>query len=217
MYNITLISTFHDELGKCNTDELHKIIESISPDVIFEELNLDLFHRFYNKNEIPYEPPEVKSVKRYLQSHSIDHIPVDILPNSDLSSKEIDYIFNAFKKYNVYKQIEADQKLMIANDGFSFLNSKKYEELFVKKMIMEKTLIGYMLNKNQLLHIHKLFYEEQDTRENAMLREIYDYSKGNSYDKAIFMLGAGHRKSIIKKIQECETKEKLKLNWTFYS
>ena len=82
---------------------------------------------------------------------------------------------------------------------------------------MEKTLIGYMLNKNQLLHIHKLFYEEQDTRENAMLREIYDYSKGNSYDKAIFMLGAGHRKSIIQKIQECETKEKLKLNWTFYS
>lgn len=217
MYNVTLISTFHGDLGECNADELHKIIDSISPDVIFEELPQDLFDRFYNKNDIPIESTEIKSVKLYLQTHNIKHIPVDIAPDSELSRKEIDYMFDTVKKYNVYQQAEDDQKQMIASDGFSFLNSKKCEELFEKKMMLEKYLIESMLNKNQLLRIHKLFYEEQDTRENAMLKNIYDYSKEHKYDKAIFMLGAGHRKSIRQKIQEYELKENFKLNWTFYS
>jgi len=64
MYNITLISTSHRGLGKCNSDELHKIIESISPDVIFEELSHDLLDRFYTGNQIPIEPPEIKSIKK---------------------------------------------------------------------------------------------------------------------------------------------------------
>jgi len=38
------------ERGKCNPDELHKIIESISPDVIFEEeTNDDTFQKYYNE------------------------------------------------------------------------------------------------------------------------------------------------------------------------
>ena len=34
---IVLISTVHQEIGKCNSEELYKIIESINPDVIFLE------------------------------------------------------------------------------------------------------------------------------------------------------------------------------------
>ena len=49
-----------------------------------------------------------------------------------------------------------------------------------------------------------------------MLDNIYNYSKDHSYDKAIFTLGAGHRKSIMKKIQEYNLKENFKLNWTLY-
>ena len=37
MFNIVLISTEHREFGNCNSDELCKILESINPDVIFEE------------------------------------------------------------------------------------------------------------------------------------------------------------------------------------
>ena len=48
------------------------------------------------------------------------------------------------------------------------------------------------------------------------LKNIYDYSKENCYDKAIFTVGAGHKKSLIEKIHEYEKKEKFKLNWSFY-
>jgi hypothetical protein len=37
MHYITLISTVHEETGKCNADELCEIIENISPEVIFLE------------------------------------------------------------------------------------------------------------------------------------------------------------------------------------
>ncbi len=53
MHNIVLVCTAHTETGKCNSDELHKIIESLGPDVIFEELSSDLFDKFYKTNQFP--------------------------------------------------------------------------------------------------------------------------------------------------------------------
>jgi hypothetical protein len=110
MYNITLVSTHHSEFGKCNADELYKIIESIRPDVIFEELTQDLFDRFYKKNNIPFETPETKSVKRYIKDHSATHFPVDINVSNTLSIDEIESMFNTFNEDAIYSQIVEDQK-----------------------------------------------------------------------------------------------------------
>jgi hypothetical protein len=38
MYNITLICSRHDELGKWNSNELYQILEKVNPDIIFEEI-----------------------------------------------------------------------------------------------------------------------------------------------------------------------------------
>ena len=94
MYNITLVCTHHSDFGKCNSDELYNIIELVRPDVIFEELNHDLFDKFYKENEIPNEPPEVKAVKKYIKDNNISHIPVDINVSDTLSIDEIKYLFN---------------------------------------------------------------------------------------------------------------------------
>lgn len=217
MHNITLISTHHEELGKCNTDELYKIIDSISPDVIFEELNHDLFDRFYNKNDIPFEILEIKAVKRYLRDHDIKNIPVDIDPDPNSTMQDIEYMFHTFKKYEVYKKLEAEQYKMTESEGFSFLNSKRSIQILEEKKQIELRLLEFIINKIQLSRFYKLFYEEQDKRENKWLQNIYNYSKANSYDKAIFYCGASHRKSIMQKIQEHDKKEEFKLNWTFYN
>ena len=39
-------------------------------------------------------------------------------------------------------------------------------------------------------------------RENYMLQNIYRYSEKHSYERAIFTIGAAHRKSVIEKISE---------------
>lgn len=216
-YNITLICTAHTESGKCNSDELYKIIESVNPEVIFEEVSINLFDRFYNGNQLSDESLEVKCIKRYLQNHNIIHIPVDIEVSPNLATSDIDYMFKTFKKYNVYKTLENEQSLLSAQFGFAYLNSIKCSELFDKKKITEKNLMQFDINKNQLIHIYKLFHEEQYNRENEMLQNIYNYSKENKYTQAIFLIGSAHRNSVIRKVTEFETKETLHLNWTFWN
>lgn len=49
-----------------------------------------------------------------------------------------------------------------------------------------------------------------------MLQNIYNYSKGNQYNQAIFLIGAEHKKSIMQKITVYEKLSEIKLNWTMY-
>jgi hypothetical protein len=217
MFNITLISTNHGELGKCNSDELYKIIESINPDVIFEELPAEIFNTVYKVVQHPNEPLEVKAVKRYLLNHKIRHFPVDINPDLNLQTSDIESMFGAFRKYTAFSNIEIELNDLIARDGFVFLNSKRCYELLGKKRLTERKLIEFMINKERLFYTWNYFYSEQENRDNEMLDNIYKFSKEYAYDKAIFTVGVGHRKSLMQKIYEVDKKADFKLNWSFYN
>lgn len=216
MLNITLVCTHHSEFGKCNSDELFKIIESIEPDVIFEELTQDLFDKFYKENTIPYETPEIKSVREYIKDHSINHIPVDINLSDALSANQINYMFIVFKKHTLYSLLEEERMRLAFEEGYSFLNSKKNEELTEKMKSFEKSLIQFQVNKGQLSRIHELFYEEQNNREHEIIKNVYEYSGKIAYNQALLLIGSGHRKSIVEKIEKYNLQQNLKLNWTFY-
>jgi len=79
-----------------------------------------------------------------------------------------------------------------------------------------KKIVETATHKDLFLNTYKLFYEDVDNREKAMLQNIYNYSIGNHYNQAVFLIGAGHRKSIIEKIEDCKKQQQLNLNWTFY-
>ncbi|MEO7044259.1 MAG: hypothetical protein ABI091_03055 [Ferruginibacter sp.] len=216
MYNITLVCTHHSEFGKCNSDELYKIIESIRPEVIFEELPQDLFDMFYKENKIPYEPPEIKAVKRYIKDHNTIHIPVDSELSDTLFSNDINYVFNALGKYADYSNLENEHKKLVFQEGYGFLNSKKSEELIEKKKSLEKSLIEFQINKVQLSRIHELFYGDQHKREDEIIKNIYNYSKKTAYNQALLLIGSGHRKTIFEKIKKYESENHVKLNWALY-
>lgn len=219
MYNITLIGTFHSENGLCNSDELYKIIEGIKPEVIFEELPSKLFDIIYKANSLnlPLDVvTEIKCVKKYVQNHNIKHIPVDI-DTRYISDKEQNWMFDTFEKYDDYNKIDNDQSLLTAQYGFKFLNSDKCLDLSEQKNIIIKNIIGVDINKNELFRVYQLFNRQDDTRENAMLQNIYNYSKENQYNQAIFLIGAEHKKSIMQKIIEYEKLFEIKMNWTIYS
>jgi hypothetical protein len=216
MYNITLVATHHSELGKCNADELYKIIESIRPYVIFEELPQELFDRFYKQNNIPFETPETKAVRRYIKEHPILHFPVDINVSDTLSTNEIESMFNTFGKYAVYSKIVEEQKRMFFQEGYGFLNSRQNEELDEKKNSLEKSLIEFQINKNQLSRIHELFYEEQHQREHEIIKNIYNYSEKTTYNQALLLLGSGHRKTIVEKFKNYVPGNNVKLNLNVY-
>lgn len=218
MYNITLIGTQHLESGKCNSDELYKIIESINPDVIFEELSSNLFNIIYNANSFNLPPDvvtEIKCIKKYVQNHNIKHIPVDI-DIRYISDKEQNWMFDTFEKYDDYNKIDNEQSLLATQYGFNFINSDKCLDLSEQKNIVIKNIIGVDINKNELFRVHQLFNRQHDIRENAMLQNIYNYSKENQYNQAVFLIGSGHKKSIKQKITEYEKLSETKLNWTMY-
>lgn len=216
MYNVTLVCTHHSEFGRCNSDELYKIIESLKPDVIFEELNQDLFDKFYTANNIPWETPEIKSVRRYLLDHDITHFPVDISVSPNVSKAEIDYMFQYFNKYTAYSKLKAEQKNLIFQNGYNFLNSKKSEDLNEKMKYVEKSLIAFQTYNHQLTRIYKLFYEEQHNREDEIIQNIYNYSRKIEYNQAVLLLGSGHRKTIFEKMENHESEINVNINWALY-
>lgn len=213
MHDITLISTNHTESEKCNSNELYKIIESINPEIIFEELSSKRFDDYYN-GILTYESLEVKCIKKYLQDHKSKHLPVDIA-NPNRSSLEI-LMFEEFKKDAEYKKIKSEHNLLKALKGFDYLNSDKCIDLVKKWILVEKRIVESPTHKDIFLQSYELFFKDVDNRENAMLQNIYNYSKENLYNQAVFLLGCAHRKSIIEKITECEKLSEIKLNWKIF-
>lgn len=232
MHKITLISTIHSEKGQCNSDELYKIIASINPEVIFEELPPHYSDMYYSNsfdmycaNNIllnqrpPVVPLEVKCIKRYKENYNIKIFPVDIDVTQKLSKyqDEIYFLFLTLFKYENYKMLDNEKEALLLQEGFHFLNSRKFLDFLNKKEVLEKNIMESEIEKNRLLDIYKLFHAEQyDYRENTMLQNIYNYSKGNQYNQAVFLIGAEHKKSIIQKITEYEKLSEIKLNWTMY-
>jgi len=201
------------ERGKCNSNELYRIIEKIQPEIIFEELPYDVFEIIYANGYIP-ESLEAITNKKYLEKNQIEHIPVDTyeINETDLFN-EFDLISN---KSIEYAELLKQQLSMIIRNGFHFLNSDDCDELFDKIHIIEENVL-LEINDARLSYQYKTEIELHDKRENEMLHNIYNYSKQYLFNKALFICGAEHRKSIMQKIQGYELKEKLKLNWTLYN
>lgn len=225
MFNVTLIGTFHSEYGLCNSDELYKILENIKPEVIFHELPTHLSEFCYSekfdilftqKQLIALMTLEMKCIKRYKQNYDITIAPIDI--DTIQKDEEINYMLKAFSKDENYINIENEQKALTKQEGFYFLNSNKYLELEKKKELLEKDILESDNHKNNLQKIYKRFQTEQhDKRENAMIQNIYNYSRENPYKQAVFLIGAGHLKTIMIKIDEHRTSSKIQLNWTMYN
>lgn len=220
MYQITLISTRHAEIGECNSNALYEIIERINPEVIFEEIPPSCFDEYYVTKS--RRNLETDAVSKYLESHpNVEHIPVDsddIPPESFFEKhqhlhKRIENLTDSIG-YSYRSDIDTC-RMKIAIHGFKYLNSIYYVNVCNQiSYAIEEGL--RKINKDELFQTQQLWKDTNDKRENEMLKNIYAYSREHKYSRAIFTLGAAHRKSIVQKIHECEAIKGFKLNWIFY-
>jgi len=157
---------------------------------------------------------EIQAIKKYLEKHQVEQLPVD---NLDLSNSQSDIKYmDEPEIYNNIKRRDLSEELyeIEYQHGFMYLNSNQCDDLFEKLYILEENIINNSANE-KLLHLYKLWHEIQEKREYEMISNIYKYSYEHTYNKGLFLVGAGHRKSIIDKIQEYEKKNRLKLNWNY--
>ena len=70
------------------------------------------------------------------------------------------------------------------------------------------------IGDDKFFEIHRSWNEVNAKREDEMIRNINRYSAEHTYDKAVFLIGAGHRKSIIQKIEGHRGGDVI-LNWKY--
>lgn len=209
---ITLLSSFHKEIGKCNPRQLYTNIEHFRPDVILEELSDDTFVFVYSKS---YKPTTIEAIaiKAYVTNYPVQHYPVDTYPikESDLFSGA-DIIL---KNSETYLQTWNKTLSLISKDGFDFLNSKTCTELLYQIRSIEEATLSELNDKN-LIQEYNSEKSLGDKREKEMLENIYQYSRRFPYNRALFICGAQHRASFKAKIQAFQKHNELNLNWAFY-
>ena len=213
MSTVTLICTRHFELGNCNSPGLLKIMEKIQPDLIFEELPLIVFDECYKGYMVTLE---TTAIKEYMKNRQINHIPIDTFDKEHT----MDRIFTLMNNFVAESSLEYRNYLdklaeVESQQGFAFLNSKQCDTFFDNLYIMQERI----LFETNDAYLSKIYNEEKaynHNRENEMINNIYNFTKNNSYDKAVFFIGAGHRKSIIRKLYRHNRTSDQNIHWKIY-
>lgn len=219
MHNINLICTTHESCGNCNPDELCRIIESIRPDIIFEELSQANFDSAYKDWSLIN--PETTAINMYLLTQDIEHRPVDTYRASRSDEEKISAMLRELYDNPMLPECRSlrslvDQLMSLKSKyGFGFLNSDQNDELIEKMNVLEEAILDIMNDEN-LFSINRMRKEVIERREEEILNNIYYYSKEHTYNQAILFIGSGHRRAIIEKIKKYEMTEETKLNWIIY-
>jgi hypothetical protein len=209
MQTITLISTLHEEKGNCNAVEMCKIIEKLSPEIVFLEALEDTYKAYDAQRFISYgvyhEKLEIKALQYYSQNTSFDYVPV----LDDGLTDAFDNKFNLVCINHEYQTLIENYNSLAICNGFKFLNS-------IESMNLQDEMRNFESLYFKGSEIEIEFNKSIDIYENTMIANIYSYCKENYFNTAIFLCGVAHRKSIIEKIQKIQPTEKTKVNWQFF-
>lgn len=217
--NITVIFTRHQAVGKCNFEELWKIIKIVKPDIIFEELSQANFRKCYQGREL--STVETRAIQLYLMEHPIDHIPVDTLVLPQHYEEKRDQMYERIKSEESLRDtreflnILNHQVYYVEHYGFNYLNSS-YNDMMMERSTMVKQRILAQLNQAHLFEIDYLDQQVIDMREDEMLANVYSYCEQHSFYRGLFFIGSGHRKSMLQKIGIANEAENRKVDWTIY-
>lgn len=209
MNHITFISTIHKEIGNCNAEELYKIIEKLSPEVIFLEAINETYSAYekylFSTYGVYHKKLELAAIQKYTLSTSFEYVPVCENGLSDAFDRKNKIVC----ENREMQQLIDNYNFLAEKQGFKFLNSLESINLQEEMRGLETRVI----NNTELDEIVKADIEAY---ENPMIRNIYSYCNNNHFGSAIFMCGVAHRKSIIEKIEKSKTEEQVNLTWTIF-
>ena len=213
MNKVIVIGTGHSESGACTSDELLKIVQKISPTVIFCEASPEIFPAMLKATET-FNTPEIRAIRTIIENSPIEIVPVDL--HGDPFDGRLEAMFelfrNNYKEYFYATEIQAGETHRL---GFSFLNSEDSDQIHRDKDSMEKIFVA-RANHSELSKTHKDWLEWNDKRENHWINVIQDYFERNKIDTAVFLVGSAHRIRLMEKIKKFQGNSALIPSWDFY-
>jgi len=208
--NIYLISTVHKEKGYCTSENLFEILNKIKPDVVFCEASPEMFESF--KKGLIQSSLELNSIKKLSKYHSFSFVAIDSYPSPNINFRnKVNVLFDLIEKDKKYKNVWIKNNENTHMFGFEYLNSDENIQLFNEMAEREKHIITQLANL-QYKNTYTKWLNFHDNRENEMLENINSYVANNELEKAVFLCGSAHRKSILNKIKE---KNNIQIRWYF--
>lgn len=210
---ISLVCTVHAERGKANASELLAILERIRPEVIFLELPPDAMEQFIVKGVMG--DLESAAVRSYCEGRSVGLIPVDIRPpNQEFFD---DYKQVQDKVDNISRdsrRLMTWHKNYVYDHGFDYLNSEHGCKIFADIASDELNTLK-ALDDSRLSKIAEQWRKTNDLRESEMMKKIDQYCRDAAFARGAFLIGAGHRQSIIEKSRQYFREDPQSVRWDF--
>jgi len=213
MKEITLIGTVHKENGDANPASLCEILESIKPEVIFLEVSSNDFNHFYIKRD--WQNLESIAIFQYLNFHEAELVHVDQTKadvSSYMKSQKLHSALDFYSTPEFQKKYDENNK-RVSVTGFEYLNSDDYSKVQIELNESDLRTVQKIADP-EIASLHSWWLATHAHRENVMLSNIYDYCECNSFKKAVFLVGAAHRHSIIRLIQD--TQQSIEVSWHYY-
>jgi hypothetical protein len=217
MHNVTVIFTRHDSDGMCNSDELLKILWTIQPDIIFEEIGYEVYDQIYFQDRTTLES---NAIKLYLFTNDVEHIPVDTFDRPDSYRSGGSYLAEVLQKYfheserlnRAVNQLHRQSQV----GGFPFLNSDQNDALMDEIELAENQILAEIAD-DKLNHLAQSEKDVNSKRDEVMIDNIYKFAEQKEFEKAVFLIGAGHRRSIKSKQDKIEARYGVEIKWHFYT
>ncbi|MGH8491874.1 MAG: hypothetical protein ACRERR_02030 [Moraxellaceae bacterium] len=212
---ISLVGTLHQERGRVNSFELDDILRKILPEVIFIEAPASI--KDVSSWLSKAKPTESLAISKYLDHHAAKIVPVDLLINEDSYLRNPREVIGYVEKVSgKYCQLFDQDKINMIDGGFAYLNSEPYQEI-KQQMDGEIQRILGLRKCPSLDKAYSSWLCDDERREIEMLSNIELYCRQNSFERAVFLVGAAHRASIVSKSMAHSKSGQTNLQWDYSS
>lgn len=196
---ISLIGTVHTESGRANSAELRAILERLQPDVIFAEIPAPNLADYVDGS---HGNLESTAVAHYCKRCPVDVVPVDLTkPSGDFFRNSEEMFKKIERTSSEYRRLVDQNSLDTHDHGFPYLNSNHCAQAWVAIYEELRATVEW-IGDARLQHIYALWSEMNERRESLMLKNINDYCSNSTLSHGVFLLGARHKKTMVKKVQE---------------
>lgn len=212
---IILVGTVHRELGSCNESELIRILETIGPDVIFEEIRPSDFDALYR--DTPKHSLEMGAISRYVKVRPARQVPVDDYEIPEGFGPKMRALESFVESRSPeYGAVMDEIGQMKAEFGFRYLNSPNFVAHIKKSEgLFEQTIFRY--GNDDAKKLNSMWNEQVRRRDNSMLENIYNFCREGAFAKGVFLVGAGHMASIVEGVESRMKKEADLVDWKIWN
>jgi hypothetical protein len=158
---------------------------------------------------------ESRAVKRYLEAHRAEAVPVDIMEASGEVVAESQRLCRELRaRSRDYCQLMNADRQYIHEHGFAYLNSNYCVETWLKADVATREALESIGNA-ELSRDYKSWNDVHEHREQEMMKNIQRYAEEHPFNTGIFLLGAAHRRSIMEKAANLSRGSSVTIDWNF--